>query len=182
MRVDVVDQLGGILAHLEEVRFFLRGLHLSAAVGALAVLELRGREERFARHTVHAFIIALIDVALVVHVFENLLHLLDVIFVGGADKAVVRRADKVPQALDLARDVVDVFLRRDARRLGLFLDLLTVLVRAGLQIDVVALKALEARDAVGEDRFVGVSDVRLARCIGDRRGDVILLSHSSLSP
>ena len=148
MLVDVVDELRRVLAHLEEVRLLLGGLHVSAAVRALTVLELRGREERLARDAVHALVVALVDVALVVHVFEDLLDRLHMVFVRRADKAVVARADEVPKPLDLPRDVVHIFLRRHARGLRLLLDLLAVLVRAGLQIYVIALIALPARDAV----------------------------------
>ena len=182
MRVDVVDELRRVLAHLEEVRLLLRGLHLSAAVGALAVHKLRRREERLAGQAVHTLVISFIDIALVVHVFKDLLHLRDVIVVGRADETVVGRAHEIPDALDLAGDAVDVFLRRLSRVLRLFLDLLPMLVRAGLQIDVVALVALEPRDAVRKDRLIGVADVRFSGRVGDRRRHVILLSHIILSP
>ena len=182
MLVDVVDQARGVLAHLEEVRFFLRRLHLATAVGALAVHKLRRCEKRLARDAVQTFVAALVNVALVVHIFEDLLYGADVIVVGRADKAIVGRADKIPKALDLARDAVDIFLGRNARGLRLFFDLLTVFVRAGLQIYVITFVALPARDAVGKNRFIGVADVRFAGRIRDRRSHIILFSHIIPSP
>ena len=174
VRVDVLDQAVGILAHLEEVRLLLRRLHLAAAVGALAVDELGLGEERLARRAVHALVVALVDVALLVELFEDLLDLLFVVVVGRADELVVRGVHDVPVRADDLRDLVDVFLRRDAGGLRLFLDLLAVLVGAGLEEHVVALEALEARDAVGEHDLIRVADVRAARGVGDRRRDIVL--------
>ena len=56
------------------------------------------------------------------------------------------------------------------------LDLLAVLIGSGLEEYVVALLTFEAGDAVCEYDLVGVSNVRLAGCVGNRRGDVIFWS------
>ena len=74
----------GVLAQLEEV-----GLLLTPAVGALAVHELALRPEALAGLAVFADVLALVDVAVVVHLPEDLLDGLDVVIVGGADEAVV---------------------------------------------------------------------------------------------
>ena len=64
----------------------------------------------------------------------------------------------------------------DSRCLLLYLD--TVLIGTGLEAHVKALELLVSCDTIGEDDLVGVSDVRLARCVGDGRCDVIrFLSH-----
>ena len=179
MRIDVVDQPRRILAHFEKVRFLLGGLDLAAAVRALAVHQLRHREERFARNAVHALIVALIDIALLIEALENLLHLRFVIGVGRADELVVARSHQVPDALDLARGAIHVGFRRNALGLGLVLDLLAVLVRAGLEEDIIALIAFIPRDGVRQYRLIGVADMRLAGSVSDCRGDVIFLSHRS---
>jgi hypothetical protein len=50
------------------------------------------------------------------------------------------------------------------RRLGgAVRDLLAVLVRAGQEVGRVTALAVEARDGVGEDLFVGVAEVRAGR-------------------
>ena len=163
----------GVFAHAEKVRLFLGGLHLSAAVGALAVFELRRRPERFAGRAVHALVAALIDVALLVQLFEDLLHLPLVLLVRRADELVVGDVHQVPDALYLPRHVVHELLGAHSRGGGLLLDLLPVLVRARLEAHVKALQALKARDRVGEHDLVGVADMRLARSVGDRRRDII---------
>ena len=182
MRIDIVDQPIGVFAHLKEVRLFLCGLDLAAAIGAFAVHKLRRCEKRLAGQAIHAFVIPFIDIALVVHVFEDFLDLRDMIVVGCADKAVVGRAHEVPDTLDLARNIVNIFFRRLPGVFRLFFDLLAVLVRAGLQIDVVAFVALEPRNAVRENRLIGVADMRLSGCVGNRRRHIVFLSHIILSP
>ena len=79
----------GVLAQLEEVGLLLGVLHLTPAVGALAVHELALRPEALAGLAVFADVLALVDVAVVVHLPEDLLDGLDVVIVGGADEAVV---------------------------------------------------------------------------------------------
>ena len=79
----------GVLAQLEEVGLLLGVLHLTPAVGALAVHELALRPEALAGLAVFADVLALVDVAVVVHLPEDLLDGLDMVIVGGADEAVV---------------------------------------------------------------------------------------------
>lgn len=86
MALDIFDEFGRVLAHFEEIRLFLGGLDFAPAVGALAVYELRGRPERLAGRTVQPFVFALINIALIVELAEDLLD--------GFDMALVRRADK----------------------------------------------------------------------------------------
>ena len=83
------------------------------------------------------------------------------VIVGCAHELVVGSSDTVPDLLDLSGDAVDVFLRGDTLGVRLFLDLLTVLVGAGHQKDVVALLTLAAGDAVSHDGVVDVADMRL---------------------
>ena len=175
MRVDMLNQAVRILAHLEEVRLLLRRLHRPSAVGTATVHQLRLRPERLAGRAVQAFIAALVNVALLIHLPENLLNLEPVVRIRGADEFVVRGVDAVPDSADLAGGPVDKFLRRQLRLKRLDLILLSMFVRARLKEHVVALVALKARDGIRQDCLVGVADVRLARCIRDCRCDVIRL-------
>ena len=164
-----------VLAQTEEVGFLLGVLDLAAAVGAAAVYELALGPEALARRAVHAGILALVDIAVVVHLAENALDALDVVIVRGADEAVVRDVHQLPEikhALLAGDDVVHELLRRDAGGFGLVLDLLAVLVGAGEEHHVVAAQALVAGDRVARDGAVGVADVELRGGVVDRRGDI----------
>ena len=177
---DVLDEPVGVLAHTEEVGLLGSRRDDRAALRALAVHDLGLGVEGLALLTVHALVLALVDVALIVHLFEHFLDLALVILVRRADELVVGRVHKVPDALHLAGGRVDILLRRPAGRSGAVLDLLAVFVGSGLEEDVIALLALPARDRVGQDDLVGISDVRLARCVGDRRRNIVFsfISHS----
>ena len=183
MCLDIFHQAVGIFAHAEEICFLL-GIHdRAAAVRALAVHKLALGPEGLTGRAVLALVGALVDIALVIQLLEDLLHFLDMHRIGRPDKAVVGRVHQVPDLLDLACNLVDVLLRRDASGLGLLLDLLAVLVGAGLEVDVVPGHALVARDGIRQDDLIGVADVWLCRGIGNRRGDIIrLFIHCSLIP
>ena len=106
-----------------------------------------------------------------------------VVIVRGADEFIVGGVHHVPVRLDNLRDVVDIFLRGDAGGIGLFFNLLAVLVRAGLEVDIVALHALIARNAVGEHDLIRVADVRAAGGVGDSRRNIILrFTHGWIIP
>ena len=175
----------GILRQAEEVRLLLGIVHLAAAVRALAVDELALGPEALARRAVHAGILALIDIALVVHLLEDALHGLDMIVVRRADEAVVGDVHQLPQRAHAAGafdDVVHELLGRDAGSLGLLLDLLAVLVRAGQEHDVIAAHALVARDRIGRNRAVGVADVQFVRRVINWGRDIKLsFAHTAFS-
>ena len=172
MLFDVLHQPGSVFAHAEEIGLLPGGLAGAAAVGTLAVHQLALGPEGFAGGAIHPLVLALVNVPLVIKLFEDLLHLLFVHGVGGADKAVIGGVHNIPDAFDFAGHVVHILLGGDAGGFGLFLDLLAVLVGAGLKIHVVAAQALEAADGVGQDDLIGVSDVRLAGGIGDGRTQI----------
>ena len=165
----------GVLAQAEEVRLLLGVLDLAAAVGALAVHQLALRPEGFAGGAVFALIGALVDVTLVVHGLEDLLHGGAVVVVGGADEAVVGDVHQLPQIEDAAlalHDVIHELLGRHARLLRLRLDLLAVLVGAGEEHHVEALQTLIAGDGVRRHGAVAVTDVQLVGGVVDGRGDI----------
>ena len=164
-----------VLGEAEEVCLFLGVLDLAAAVGAFAVHELALGPEALAGGAVHAGVLALIDVAVVVHLLEDALDAGDVVIVRGADEAVVGDIHELPEVEDAARaldDVVHELLRRHAGVLGLFLDLLAVFVRTGEEHDVVAAHSLITRYGVRRDGAVGVADVQFVGRVVDRCGDV----------
>ena len=165
----------GVFRETEEVGLLLGVLDGAAAVGALAVDELGLGPEALAVLAVFAAVLALVDVAVVVHLAEHALDGLDVIIVGRADEAVVGDVHQLPQVKDAllaGDDPVDEFLGRDARSLGLGLDLLAVLVGARQEHDVIAAQALVAGDRVGRHGAVGVADVQLVRGVVDRGRDI----------
>ena len=182
MLFDVLNQAVRILAHAEKVCLLRSLLHFSAAGRALAVNQLRLGPEALAGRAVETLVGTLVDIALLVKLFENLLHLLLMVGLGGSHKAVVGRVHEVPDSLDLRGDLIHIGLRRHAGILCLALNLLTVLVRSGLKIYVIALFALKAGNRVRQNNLIGISDVRLAGSIGNRRRDIVgfsdFFSHS----
>ena len=165
----------GVFGEAEEIGFLRRVVDFAAAVGAFAVLELALGPEALTRGAVFALVFALIDIAVLIHLAEDLLDGLHMIIVRRADKAVVGDVHQLPEVQDALRardDVVDELLRGDARGLGLVFDLLAVLVGAGQEHHVVALQPLIAGHGVGRHGAVGMADVQLRRGIVDRRGDI----------
>ena len=183
MILDVLDKAGSVLAHLEEVALFLYLFNGPAAVGAAAVLQLTLKPEALAGGAVQAFVGGLVDIALLVELFEYLLNACHVIVIGGADKAVVGNVHQLPQVLEGGNDIVNVLLGGNALFLGLALYLLAVLVGAGEEVYVIAGHALIAGDGVSCHGGIAVADVQLVAGVINRRSDVecLLVGHS-LSP
>ena len=168
----------GILGEAEEIGLLLRILDFTAAVGALAVHQLALRPEGLAGLAVLALVGVLVDVAVVVHLLEDLLDSGFMVVVGGADEAVVGDVHELPEVLDptgALHDIVHELLGGDPGLLGLILDLLTVLVGAGQEHDVVSLEPLVPGHGVGGHGAVGVADVETAGGVVDRRRDIKFL-------
>ncbi len=174
-----------VLGETEEVGFLLGVVDLAAAVGASAVFELALSPEAFAGSAVLALVRALIYIALVIHLLEDALYGLYVIIIGGADEAVVRDVHQLPQILDAALavdDVVNELLRGNARGLGLFFDLLAVLVGTGEEHHIEAHEPFVAGDGVGRDGAVGMAYVQLIGRVVDGCGDIeFFLFHALFS-
>ena len=122
-----------ILGETKEIRLFLHRLNLAAAGGALAVYKLALCPEALARCAVESLVAALVNIVLLIELLENLLNDLFVVGVGGADKLVVGSVENIADVLNLARDLIDVFLGSAALCLSVGLNLLTVLVGACLE-------------------------------------------------
>ena len=107
--------------------------------------------------------------SLIVQFFENLLYLFFMICICGTDELVIGCIHQIPDSLDLCGYVVYVFLRGDACFFGFQLDLLTMLVSTGLEEYIVSLLSFEAGDTVCQYDLVGITDMGLAGCVGNRR-------------
>ena len=90
MRVDIFYKSGGVFAHFEEIRLFVRLFNLSAAIGTFAVHKLTFRPERFARRTIPAFVRAFVYIAVFIEFIEDFLNLFFVVFVGRTNEFIVR--------------------------------------------------------------------------------------------
>ena len=166
-----------VLAEPEEVGLLLGLLNLAAAVGALAVHQLSIRPEGLAGLAVFAHILALVDVAVVVHLLEDLLDGLHMVVVGGADEPVIGDVHQLPQIQHAPLpedDIVHKLLGSDSGGLGLVLDFLTVLVGAGEELYIVALQPLEPGHGIGGHGAVGVADMELCRGIIDGGGNIVI--------
>ena len=148
MLFDVLNQAVRILAHAEKVCLLRSLLHFSAAGRALAVNKLRLGPEALAGRAVETLVGTLVDIALLVKLFENLLHLLLMVGLGGSHKAVIGRVHEVPDSLDLRGDLIHIGLRRHAGILCLALNLLTVFIGTGLEVDVKVLFSLKAGNRI----------------------------------
>ena len=84
------------------------------------------------------------------------------ILVGCTNEIIIRRVYEIPDSLDLTGYLINILLRGDACCLCLFLNLLTVLVGSGLEIDIVSFRALISCDRICENDLVSISDMRLA--------------------
>ena len=171
----MLHQTVRVLAHPEEVGLLRSLFHLASAVGAFAVHQLSVGEEGFAGSAVPALIVTLVNVALLVQFLENVSNRTLVIIVGGADEMIVGGVHQIPDAADLAGHTVHVFLGLNAGVSGLILDLLTVLIRTGEKMHVVAALPLVAGNSVGHDYLIGVAEMRLGGCVGDGGCDIKLL-------
>ena len=175
MLLNILNQPILILAELKEVALLTGLFHGTTAVGALAVLQLKLRPEGLAGRAVPAFILTLVNVALIVQLLEHLLHAFHVTLVGGADEIVIFDVHQLPQILDARNDLVYVFLGRYTLFLGLALDLLTMLVGTGKKISIVAGHLLEPRHGIYRRGAVGMTDMQIIAGIVNGRCNVEFL-------
>ena len=128
---------------------------------ALAVDEFVFHEIRLARHAVLPAIHVGLDIARVVTRLQQLAHADFVALLGGANEVVVGDVESFPSLLEERGDGVGKGLWAHPSGIGRLLDLQAVFVGAGEQVHVVAEEAVPARDRIGNDRGVSVSEVRL---------------------
>ena len=175
MLIDILDQPGSVLAHAEEIRLLLGWFYLASAVRTLAVHQLGLGEKGLAGSAVQSLVISLIDIALVVKLLENLLHLGLMVLVRGADKLIIGCVHQIPNPLYLSCCLVHKLLGSHTCCLSLFFNLLSMLVRTGLEEHVISLLPLISGYAVSQNDFIGIADMRLAGSIGNGRGNIIWL-------
>ena len=101
--------------------------------------------------------------------------------IGCPHKFIVGRIHQIPDFLDLPCDLIDKLLRRYACGFGFVFDLLTVFIGSGLEENIVSQHSLIPGNAVGQNNFIGIADVRLARRVGYRRCNVIFFAHDNSS-
>ena len=148
-------------------------MHLAAAVGAFAVYQLALGPEGLTGGTVFAHILALVDVALLIQALEDLLYLCHMLGIGGADKLVIGCVHQVPNPMNFTGNVVYMLLGSNAGSLCLLLNLLTMLIGAGLKIDVITGHALITGNGVRQNDLIGVANMGLGRRIGNGSGYII---------
>ena len=164
MILDILNQSVRVFGHFEEVGFLVHRNNIAAADRALAVFgQLALCIEGFALMAVKAFILALVDVALVIKSLEDLLNLLFMIS--------VRRPDEL--FLDDGGNLVNELLRGLAGVLRSFLNLLAVFVCSGLETDIIAVVSLVAGNRIRQDDLIYVADMRFASRVGNRGCNVI---------
>ncbi len=99
------------------------------------------------------------------------------VWLGGADEAVVGNVQSVVHHLERARHFLSEDGWLDAAIPGGLGHFQAMLVGAGEEEDLAALEALETGKGVGRDRFIGMTDMRPPVRIADRGGDVERLGH-----
>ena len=107
-----------------------------------------------------------VNIALVIEALKHLLDRRLMIIVGGTDKIIVAGVHFIPNATNLARNAVNVLLRRDSRLLGAVLDLLTVLVRSRTKEHVISHSTL----------ISGVCTRMLRECVARGADKALLLT------
>ena len=173
MLVNMCNQTIRIFAHFKEICFFLCRLYLTTAVRAFSIHKLRFRPERFTRRTIHPLIRAFINVALIIQLLKDLLHLLFMPCIGRTDKIIIRTIHQIPDLFNLIRYAIYIFLWRNACFLCLLFDFLPMLIRSGLEIYFKTFLPFKTRNRICKYNFIRIADMRLAGCIGDRRCDII---------
>ena len=88
---------------------------------------------------------------------------------------------QIPDPLDFTGHIVHIFLGADACGLCLLLNLLTVLIGAGLEVDIKASLPLVAGDGICQHDLIGIADMGFCRGIGNGRRNIIgfLLAHKN---
>ena len=162
MCINIINQSVCIFAQFEEIRFFLGINDFAAAVRTLAVHQLTLCKERFTRCTVFAFIVALINISLIMQLLENLLNLLLMVFICCTDKLVIGCIHQIPDLLDLTGYIVYKLLRGNTCFACFDLNLLTMLICTCLETDIVSLHSLKTCNTVSQNDFISITDMWLA--------------------
>src|SRR6185437_2749194 len=93
-------------------------------------------------------------------------------WLGRANDIIRHRIKSLPHGGELRRRAICQKLRRGGFARCRLLHLLAMLVHARDEKRVIAIEALEARDCIGRDPFIGMADMRRPIGIGNGSGDV----------
>ena len=101
----------------------------------------------------------------------------------GTDEFIIRSVHQVPDPPDFSSSLVHEFLRGHSCGLSLLLNLLTMLVCAGLEEYVISLFPFISGNAVSQNNLISIADVGLPGGIGNGCGNIIwfftILTHNS---
>ena len=170
MGLDVVDQPLLVFAHAEEVVGLPDRGDFAPAFRALALDQILFRIETLAADAVPAGVFGFVNLVAVVKFLQDLPDHLLVVFVGGADEAVVGDAEPFPQLLEAHDGFIRLLLRGNSPFGRCLFDLLPMFVGAGQEEGIHIQRTVVARQNVGQDRGVGMTDVRLVVDVVNRGG------------
>ena len=166
---------------LEEVGLLLHALERTMAVGAqvltlatvllVALLDLGLGEVGLVGNAIPTVVAALVQVARFLHALPEVLHGMTLAWLGSADKIVIGDLELFPKVLEVRSLAIGPLLRSHAMLGSGLGNLLTMLVHAGQELDVVAGGATIARLHVGKNRRIRRSQMRIGIDVVNRRGD-----------
>ena len=126
---------------------------------------------------------SLVDISFCVHFLKNFLNLFLMVSICGTDEFVIGSVHQIPDPLDLTGYIVYEFLWCDSGFFCLKFDLLTMFVSSCLEKYIVSFLPLVTCDRICQYDLIGIADVRLTGCIGDRGCNIIfLLVHCTVPP
>ena len=169
---NVVDQPLLVAGHPEKIVLFGDLLRRSQVVGAIAVDQLLFRQIALAASAIEAAVFIEIDIPQVIYLLQNALHHGHMGRIGGADEMIGLNVEHGPGLAEDGADPVDVFPRRDILAFRRFDDLVAMFVGARLKPHRVPAETPEPAVGVGDDRGIGMAEVRLCIHIVNRRGDI----------
>jgi len=96
-------------------------------------------------------------------------------------KFIIGGIHQIPNRLNLSYYLIHELLRCLSGLLRLTLYLLSMLVSTGHKEYIIAFVALKSSHRIRKNNFIGISNMRFSRCIGNRRGNIIRLFFHRLS-
>ena len=97
------------------------------------------------------------------------------VFIGCTDKIIIGSVHQIPDAFYLSGYIVHILFRSDPGLLGLLLDLLTMFVRSGLEVNIITFLTAESCDRICKYDLVGISNFPLLlMCISFFLNDLLV--------
>ncbi len=126
----------------------------------------------FVTNRIPARIAAFIDIAIGGHCLPDCLTGLVMALFGGANIIVVRAVQKLAHALESSCVAICEFAWRNAFLTRTLQHLNAVFVRAGQEVNILAIQTLETRHGISRNQFISMTDMRLAIWVSDCGGDI----------